>query len=601
MRFVTDRCVVCGVPRPENAIDGDYVSGIPRPGQALNGDYVYWDDGTFVYKTLTTNYARSWYWFCSEECYIQAYQEYLDDKYKPGGHERDPDYKHTCDHYRHFFTEWEDQDALEWLGAQFKDALGNYWKTYNRDRPRQIQRAKADLCSRLQAEQGQELKAIYEKIIAEKKREQEKLSEAERREQAKLDEATRKENEMREREWEKDYIAAEKEHDQFLEREAHDQTLIFKPIPDHLRVHTGIIAKTGWGKTQLLQTLILQELKKPDPPSLIVLNSTGQMVDLIQHLAVFNDRLRDRILIIDPAHSPSLNMFDLSTPRFKTYTPEQKEDIQNEIVNLFNYVFSSEDYKLTGQMGIGFAYAVRLILSRPNSTIRDLRRLLEEDCKRYEQSAYASAIAELDEDAQDFFRSHFYSDELKKTRAAIARRLQLLLSIPAFARMFITSRNALDLYGETQDKRSIILVNTNERLLKEGGYILFGRYIVARTMAAILERASIPRQQRTITHLIIDEGSPYMDETFDTLLTRVRQYGLKVTIAFQHFQQLTDKLKNSVAGQTSVKYAGGLSYQDARFLANEMRCEPDFLTGLKTDISASSEMDAIRRLCRQLE
>jgi cell division septation protein DedD len=60
---------------------------------------------------------------------------------------------------------------------------------------------------------------------------------------------------------------------------------------------------------------------------------------------------------------------------------------------------------------------------------------------------------------------------------------------------------------------------------------------------------------------------------------------LKVTIAFQHFQQLSDKLKNSVAGQTSVKYAGGLSYQDSRFLANEMRCEPDFLTSLKTDIS----------------
>ena len=311
------------------------------------------------------------------------------------------------------------------------------------------------------------------------------------------------------------------------------------------------------------------------------------MVDLIQHLAVFNDRLRDRILIIDPAHSPSLNMFDLSTPRFETYTREQKEDIQNEIVGLFNYVFASEDYKLTGQMGIGFAYAVRLILSRPNSTIRDLRRLLEEDCRRCDDSAYAPDIAKLDEDAQDFFRNHFYSDELKKTRAAIARRLQLMLSIPAFARMFITSRNALDLYGETQDKRSIILVNTNEQLLKEGGYILFGRYIVARTMAAVLERASIPRDQRTITHLLIDEGSPYMDETFDTLLTRVRQYGLKVTIAFQHFQQLTDKLRNSVAGQTSVKYAGGLSYQDARFLANEMRCEPDFLTSLKMDIGVS--------------
>ena len=560
--------------------------------------------------------------FCSDKCIEKALQPYIAERFGFNKDPKnDPDIRGILENYQNAVklidsntlhsveerAELEEHRAYHYNGL--KEALASWIEAKNyaidaavsqfisqwaRDcgaysarqseksfveRKREIERQQQDEERRRERER---LEAKRDQERAE--REAQRLRERYESQQEREERERKRKQEVFEREWDKDYFAALPEHEQFLEREAHEQTLIFKPIPDHLRIHTGIVAKTGWGKTQLLQTLILWELKKPDPPSLIVLDSTGQMVELIQRLAVFNDRLRDRILIIDPAHSPSLNMFDLSTPRFETYTREQKEDIQNEIVNLFNYVFSSEDYKLTGQMAIGFAYAVRLILSRPNSTIRDLRRLLEEDCRRCEQSAFAADIAELDEDAQDFFRNHFYSDELKKTRAAIARRLQLMVSIPAFARMFITSRNALDLYGETQDKRSIILVNTNERLLKEGGYILFGRYIVARTMAAILERASIPREQRTITHLIIDEGSPYMDETFDTLLTRVRQYGLKVTIAFQHFQQLTDKLKNSVAGQTSVKYAGGLSYQDARFLANDMRCEADFLTSLKTDI-----------------
>ena len=78
-------------------------------------------------------------------------------------------------------------------------------------------------------------------------------------------EEAEKEAEMQQRQWEKDFEAAAKEHEQFLEREAYEQSLIFKPIPDHLRIHTGIIAKTGWGKTQLLQTSHSWGIEKARP------------------------------------------------------------------------------------------------------------------------------------------------------------------------------------------------------------------------------------------------------------------------------------------------------------------------------------------------
>ena len=337
-----------------------------------------------------------------------------------------------------------------------------------------------------------------------------------------------------------------------------------------------------------MQSLILQEIEKPEPSSVIVLDSTGAMTDLIQRLAVFNDKLKDRLLIIDPAHSPALNMFDVSNPRLQTYSEEIREDVESELVNLFNYIFSSSKYDLSAQMGMAFSYAIKLVFSMRSKgvTLNTLRKVLEENPKHGLQgSAFRDDIMAMDANARDFFASHFYASTFGPTKAQIARRIHQLIVIPAFARMFTAASNALDLHADTQERASIILVNTNEAVLKEDSYILFGRYIIARTVAAMLERSTIPENKRRVTHLIIDEAAPYFDETFDTLLTRVGKYKLKVTVAFQHFDQLHDKLRNAVAGQTSVKYIGGLSHTDERRIANEIRCTPEFLSNLERDTS----------------
>ena len=60
--------------------------------------------------------------------------------------------------------------------------------------------------------------------------------------------------------------------------------------------HTAIIAGSGWGKTQLLQHIIASDLSSEYPPAMVILDSTGAMVERIQRLAVFNDRLKDRLL-----------------------------------------------------------------------------------------------------------------------------------------------------------------------------------------------------------------------------------------------------------------------------------------------------------------
>ena len=342
--------------------------------------------------------------------------------------------------------------------------------------------------------------------------------------------------------------------------------------------HSVIVAGTGWGKTQLLQNMIARDLESPDPPALVVIDSTGAMIQRIQRLALFDERLADRILIIDPEHDPvpALNMFDVSNPRLQTYGRAVREEVETEIIGLFNYIFATLATELTGRMSMAFSYIVRLMLSIPGATIHTLRELLEDDANKF-----APQIAKLDPTAQAFFQNHFYAKTFRPTRTAIAQRLYGLIQVPAFDRMF-SSVNRVDMFTELQ-RGSIVLINTSTRLLKEDASPLFGRYMIARTLAAIFERAALPEEDRRPAFLIIDEAAPYFDDTFDAMLTRVRQFKLGVVIAFQHLEQAGDRLRSAIASNTAIKYAGGAGYNDSRWLAREMRTSPEFIQGQKRD------------------
>lgn len=347
--------------------------------------------------------------------------------------------------------------------------------------------------------------------------------------------------------------------------------------------HAVVVAGSGHGKTQTLGALIGSFLEENDPPAMVVVDSTGALVKRIQKLAIFNERLNDRIVIIDPEHDPvpALNMFDVSNPRMQAYSQSMRDAVETEVVALFNYVFTSAQNDLTSRQGTVFSYVVRLVLSIPGATIDTLRQVLEEDPKGgFANSKYKPHIERLDRTAQDFFRNQYF--ELKGFREQIAQRVYGLVQVPAFQRMFAT-RNKVDFFDELQNKGAIIVVNTSESLLKQDGSALFGRYIIARTMAAAFERASVPEHDRRPTLLVIDEAAPYFDDTFDKLLTRVRQFKLGVCVAFQHMEQAGEKLRSAIASNTSVKLAGGLGYTDSRWLARDMETTPEFLKAQNRD------------------
>lgn len=92
-----------------------------------------------------------------------------------------------------------------------------------------------------------------------------------------------------------------------------------------------------------------------------------------------------------------------------------------------------------------------------------------------------------------------------------------------------------------------------------------------------MERAVIPEKERRATFLIVDEAAAYFDSNIDDFLTEARKYKCGCVFAHQFLDQATSSLRASLAANTSIKMAGGVSTSDARSLASDMRTTPDFI------------------------
>jgi len=347
-------------------------------------------------------------------------------------------------------------------------------------------------------------------------------------------------------------------------------------IPETARFeHTHIVAGSGHGKTQTLQHLILADLQRTDPPGLVIIDSQGDMIRNVSKLSLFDGPLRDKLIIIDPRdveHPPALNMFDVNLERISRYGTADREQILNGVIELYEYFFGSLlGAELTQKQTLIFRYLARLMIHIPAATIRTLIELMDST------KPYQHIIDAMPESTQMFFNKEFADRSYTETKTQIKRRLYGIIENQTFERMFSAPKNKIDIPTALNEGK-IVLVNTAKDFLKSGSSIL-GRYFIALTLQAALERAAIPEGRRRPAFLYIDEAAEYFDNNIDNLLNQARKYKLGMVLAHQYLDQLAGGLRASIASNTSIKLAGGVSDRDARSIAPDMRTTPTFILG----------------------
>jgi hypothetical protein len=196
---------------------------------------------------------------------------------------------------------------------------------------------------------------------------------------------------------------------------------------------------------------------------------------------------------------------------------------------------------------------------------------MEEKVRSPQQSKFWPTIATLDPVAQSYFANRFFTSATNQTKEQLALRLYGILRIKAIGRMFNAPENKLNLYQAMQNKK-VVLISTAG--LGEASS-LFGRYMIALAMRAAFQR-NISREPQPVL-LFVDEAFDLMDASINRILIQARKFGLFIRFATQQYDQIPTDVRAAAAANTEVKLAGGVSANDARTLANDMRTSSEFL------------------------
>lgn len=341
--------------------------------------------------------------------------------------------------------------------------------------------------------------------------------------------------------------------------------------------HWHILGGTGAGKTTLIENLILHDLEGEEQPSIILVEPHG---DLTGKLIRADLGLGDRLIHIDPRDTQypvALNPFAVNRSRLATYDEATCEQVTAGVIQTLSYLWNGlTNLALTGKQDVFAKYVIRLLLTMPevrgeNATILDMMKLMASPAD------YQDVVEALPDIPREFFKSDFSLKTFDGTKEQIRYRIQAIIENPTMARLFTATETKVDLFSE-MNRGAVILVDTAKDFLKESSAV-FGKLIISLVLQAVMERAAIPEEKRRPTFITIDEAGSFFSSNIDDLLSEARKYKAGLILAHQYLEQASGSLRASLAANTGIKFASGLSASDARQLAPEMRTSADFILG----------------------
>lgn len=319
---------------------------------------------------------------------------------------------------------------------------------------------------------------------------------------------------------------------------------------DRLR-HMYMIGKTGSGKSSLFQTMIIQDILKGNGVG--VVDPHGELINAILDY-IPEDRIED-VVLIDPADIEfpvGINIMELE--------PGDNVDRNaSEIVNAFKSIFKDS-------WGPRLEYILRntinAMLQVPGTTILGVKRLLtDDDYRKFILSALTDVAI------KDYFEREFAAFKanpklVTESISPIQNKIGPFETIK-IVRNILCQKNSTIKFNELMNQKKIVLINLSKGLVGEDVMNLFGSLIISKIQAAILARASIPMEERSPFYLYIDEFQNFTTDTFMSILSESRKYGLGLYLTHQYVNQLSEEIKYAIRGNVGTTVTFGLGPTDA--------------------------------------
>jgi hypothetical protein len=325
--------------------------------------------------------------------------------------------------------------------------------------------------------------------------------------------------------------------------------------------HVYIIGQTGAGKSGTLELFALSD----------IFHGQGYaIIDPHGDFAVDNMRFIPGSRTQDVVYfNPADTAYPLGFNPLEVTDPAHKTNISSEVIGVLKRMFGES---WGPRLEYILRYTILALLDRPTTTMLDITRMLTDKKFRKETLEYCT-----DTVVMQFWNIEFASWTEKFQAEAIAPVLNKVGAFTAnpVIRNIIGQPKSTFNIREIMDDGKILIVNLSKGLIGEDNASILGAFMVTKIQLAAMSRSDIPDiNDRRPFYLYVDEFQNFATDSFATILSEARKYGLNLTVANQYISQMTDTVRNAVFGNVGTMITFRVSADDAPILAKQF--EPQF-------------------------
>jgi type IV secretory pathway TraG/TraD family ATPase VirD4 len=328
---------------------------------------------------------------------------------------------------------------------------------------------------------------------------------------------------------------------------------------DRLR-HMYMIGKTGVGKSTVFQNMCLQDIQNGQ--GVCYIDPHGESIDwLLKHIPA--DRMKDVILF-----DPSDEKYPFGLNLLEARDDHEKDFLVSECIQIFYKLF---DPNKTGIIGPQFEHWLRnaalTVMAGPGGgSILEIPKLFVDREFELKKRSYLTDPLVIDfwikqmAKTSDFHKSEMLNYFMSKFGHFMNNSLM---------RNIIGQHESSFNFDKLMDDRKILLVNLSKGKIGDMNAHMLGLILISKLQAAILKRANQSHVDRKPFYLYVDEFQNFTTDTFISLLSESRKYGLGVHLTNQYLAQLPESIRDSVLGNVGTIVSFEVGIDDATILAKE--------------------------------
>lgn len=325
--------------------------------------------------------------------------------------------------------------------------------------------------------------------------------------------------------------------------------------------HVYIIGQTGAGKSGTLELFALSDIFHGHGYAII--DPHGDFA--VDNMRFIPGSRMDDVVYFNPADTA----FPLGFNPLEVTNPAQKTNISSEVIGVLKRMFGES---WGPRLEYILRYTILALLDRPTTTMLDITRMLTDKKFRNETLSYCTDTVVL-----NFWKVEFASWNDKFVSEAIAPVLNKVGAFTAnpVIRNIIGQPKSTFNVRKIMDEGKILIVNLSKGLIGEDNAAILGAFMVTKIQLAAMSRSDIPKiEDRRPFYLYVDEFQNFATDSFATILSEARKYGLNLTVANQYISQMTETVRDAVFGNVGTMISFRVSADDSPILVKQF--EPQF-------------------------